>query len=129
MQNEYKQYIKVGQSIWNQYSPQISWNKLWENTLCSCNWLENKNILYLLLHYGTRTNNQIYKWTNRKQLKSPDFKLCSKTENITHCYIDCKRNKKIWKCFEKRYQTLTQKQNTPTTYSNSFIVVTATKNK
>ena len=36
-----------------------------------------------------------------------------KTENITHLYIDCKRNKEIWKYFQKHYQTLTQKQITP----------------
>ena len=46
-------------------------------------------------------------------MKSPNCKLCDKTENITHLYIDCKRNKKIWKYFQKYYQTLTQKQNTP----------------
>ena len=53
------------------------------------------------------------KWINQKHLKSPNCKLCDKTENITHLYIDCKRNKKIWKYFQKHYQTLTQKQNTP----------------
>ena len=46
-------------------------------------------------------------------MKSPNCKLCDKTENITHLYTDCKRNKKIWKYFQKYDQTLTQKQNTP----------------
>ena len=48
----------------------------------------------------------------KKYLKSPNCKLCGKTENIAHLYIDCKRNKKIWKYFQQ-YQTHTQKQNTP----------------
>ena len=48
----------------------------------------------------------------KKHLKSPNYKLCDKTENIAHLYIDCKRNKKIWQYFQQ-YQTLTQKQNTP----------------
>ena len=113
IQNEYKHYIKIGQSHWNQYSPQTPWNELWKNTFYSYNWPENNNILYLLLHFATRTNDQIYRWTNQKYLKSPNCKLCDKTENITHLYIDCKRNKKIWKYFQKYYQTLTQKQNTP----------------
>ena len=112
IQDEYKHYIKIGQSHWNQYSPQIPWNKLWKNTFYSYNWPENNNILYLLLHYATRTNDQIFKWANQKHLKSPNCKLCDKTENVTHLYIDCKRNKKIWKYFQK-HQTLTQKQNTP----------------
>ena len=64
------------------------------------------------MHYATRTNDQIFKWVNQKHLKSPNCKLCDKTENVTHLYIDCKRNKKIWKYFQK-HQTLTQKQNTP----------------
>ena len=34
-------------------------------------------------------------------------------QNITHLYIDCKRNKKIWKYFQKYYQILKQKQNAP----------------
>ena len=46
-------------------------------------------------------------------MKSPNCKLCDKTDNVTRLYIDCKRNKKIWKYFQKYYQTLTQKQNTP----------------
>ena len=46
-------------------------------------------------------------------MKSPNCKLCAKTENITHLYIDSKRNKKIWKYFQKHYQTLAQKQNAP----------------
>ena len=46
-------------------------------------------------------------------MKSPNCELCDKTENIIHLYIDCKRNKKTWKYFQKYYQTLTQKQNTP----------------
>ena len=113
IQNEYKHYIKIGQSHWNQYSPQTPWNELWKNTFYSYNWPENNNILYLLLHFATRTNDQIHRWTNQKYLKSPNCKLCDKTENITHLYIDCKRNKKIWKYFQKYYQALTQKQNTP----------------
>ena len=28
IQNEYKHYIKIGQSHWNQYSPQTPWNEL-----------------------------------------------------------------------------------------------------
>ena len=46
-------------------------------------------------------------------MKSPNCKLCDKTENISHLYTDCKRNKKIWKYFQKYDETLTQKQNTP----------------
>ena len=103
IQNEYKHYIKIGQSHWNQYSPQTPWNELWKNTFYSYNWPENNNILYLLLHFATRTNDQIYRWTNQKYLKSPNCKLCDKTENITHLYIDCNRNKNIWKYY---YQTL-----------------------
>ena len=52
---------------------------------------------------------KIHKWTNH--LNSPNRKLCDKTENITHLYTDCKRTK-IWKYFQKHYQTLTQKQKT-----------------
>ena len=91
IQNEYKHYIKIRQSHWNQYSPQIPWDDLWKNTFYySYNWPENNNILYLILHHATRTNDQIYKWTNQKHLISPYCKLCYKTENITHLYIDCK---------------------------------------
>ena len=73
---------------------------------------KKNNILYLLLHFATRTNDQIYRSPSRKHLKSPNCKLCDKTENITHLYIDCKRNKKFWKYFQKCYQTFTQKQKT-----------------
>ena len=112
MQNEYKHQIKIGQSHWNQYSPQIPWNDLWKSTFYSYNWPQKNNILYLLLHFATRTNDQIYRWPSRKHLKSPNCKLCDKKENITHLYIDCKRNKKFCKYFQKYYQTFTQKQKT-----------------
>ena len=32
IQNEHKHYIEIGQSYWNQYSPQTPWNDLWKNT-------------------------------------------------------------------------------------------------
>ena len=85
----------------------------YEKTFYSYNWPENNNIIYLLLYFATRANDQIHSWTNQKYLKSPNCKLCDKTENITHLYTDCKRNKKIWRYFQKYYQTLTQRQNTP----------------
>ena len=115
MQNEYKHY-RTNRTITlepifttNFMEQKIPWNELWKNTFYSYIWPEN-NILYLLLHYATRTNDQIYKSTNQKHLESPNCKLCVKTENITHLYIDCKGNKKFWKYFQKHYQTLTQKQ-------------------
>ena len=113
IQNEYKHHIKIRLTIWNQYSPQIPQNELWKNAFYSYNWPEKNNILNLLLHYATRANDQVYKQTNQKYLKSPNCKLCNKTENITHLYIDQKRHKKNWKYFQKHYQTLTQKQHTP----------------
>ena len=41
----------------------------------------------MLLHYATRTKDQIYRWTNQKHLKSPKCKLCEKTENIKNTSI------------------------------------------
>ena len=89
IKNVYKHYIKIGQSHhigqWNQYSPQIQWNDLWKNTLYSYNWLENNNILYLLLHLATRANDQINgpnRWTNQKHLTSTNCKETNpKTNN------------------------------------------------
>ena len=40
-------------------------------------------------------------------------KLCDKKEDMTHLFISCKRNKKIWKDFQKYYKCLTQKEHTP----------------
>ena len=67
----------------------------------------------MLLHYATRTNDQIYRWTNQKHLKPPKCKLCEKKENTDHLYIESKRNKKIWKDFQKYYKNLIQKEYTP----------------
>ena len=64
----------------------------------------------MLLHYATRTKDQIYRWTNQKHLKSPKCKLCEKTENIKHLYNDCKQNKKIWTHFQKYYKNLTRRE-------------------
>ena len=77
------------------------------------------------------SHDQIYKWTNEKHLKSPNSKLSDKTENITHLYIDCKRNKKIWKyLFQKTLSNShTKTKYTITTYPSNIIFVTTTKNK
>ena len=48
----------------------------------------------MLLHYTTRTNEHIYRWTNQKHLKAPKCKHCENIENIERLYTDCKRNKK-----------------------------------
>ena len=49
----------------------------------------------MLLHLATRTNDQIYRWTIQKHLKSPKCKFFEKIENIKHLYTDCKRNKNL----------------------------------
>ena len=74
-------------------------------------WPENNNILYI--HFATRINDHIHQWTNQKHLKTPNYKLCDKKEDIIHLFITCKRNKEIWKHFQKYYQCLTQKEHTP----------------
>ena len=78
------------QSIWDQYLLQISWNAIWKNTFLSYIRPENNNALYILLHYATRTNDHIFRWTTQKHLKTPKCKLCKNTENIKHLLIDCK---------------------------------------
>ena len=113
IQNQYNLYTLTGQAFWNQYLTQIQWDPIWKNTFYSYNWPENNNILYYLLHYATKTNDQIYRWTNQKHLKTPKCKLCEKTENINHLFIHCKRNKKIWNHFQKYYTKLTKKEYTP----------------
>ena len=67
----------------------------------------------MLLHFATRTNDSIFRWTNQEHLKNPNCKLCHKKEDIIHLYISCKRSKRIWKHFQKYYQKLTQKNYTP----------------
>ena len=88
---EYHTYNIPQQSIWDQYLLQIPWNAIWKNTFLS----ENNNALYILLHYATRSNGHIFRWTNQNYLKTPKCKLCKNTENIKHLFIDCKRNQKI----------------------------------
>ena len=99
--------------FWNQYLTQNPWNQLWKNTFYSYSRPENSNILYFLLHYATRTNDHMYRWTNQKHLKSPKCKLYEKTQNINHLYIECKRNKKIQNHFQKFYKNLTNREYTP----------------
>ena len=71
----------------------------------------------MLLHFVTRTNDQIYRWSNQKHLKSPNCKLCQTKEDIYihiyHLYSDCKRNKKVCNHFQKYYKNLIQKEHTP----------------
>ena len=71
----------------------------------------------------------MYKWADQKYLKSPNFKLCDKTEQITHLYIDCKRNKKKLEVFAKISNSHTKTKYIITTYPNNIIFVTTTKNK
>ena len=79
------------------------WKQTWNNTFYSYCWPENNNILFMLLHFAARTNDHIYRWTNQKDLKNPHCKLCDKKEDIIHLFITCKRNKKIWKHFQKYF--------------------------
>ena len=80
---EYNQYNIRGQSIWNQYLPQNPWNAIWKKTFYSYTWPEKNNILYMLLHYVTRTNDHMYRWTNPKHLKSKKYGLISKNTTKT----------------------------------------------
>ena len=82
IQNEYDKYLIIGQSIWNQYIQNNPWKQLWKNTFYSYNWPENNNILYMLLQFATKTNDQIYRWTNPKHVKSPNCKLYQKNKKI-----------------------------------------------
>ena len=92
---------------------QIPWNTIWKNAFFSYTWPENNNTLYILLHYATRTNDHIFRWTNQKHLKNPTCKYCKNIENIKHLFVECKRNRKIWTHFQKYYQKLTYKDYTP----------------
>ena len=84
---EYKTYNIIGQSIWDQHLTHIPWKEaVWKNTFISYTWPENNNTLYILLHYATRTNDHIFRWTNQKHLKTPKWKLCKNTENIQHLF-------------------------------------------
>ena len=66
----------------------------------------------MLLYFATRINDLMYRWKNQKHLKTHNCNLCDKKEDIIHLVISCKRNKKIWKHFEKYYKCLTQKEHT-----------------
>ena len=67
----------------------------------------------MILHYATRTNNHIYRWTNQEHLKSPNCKLCDQIENINHLFIQCKKNLKTWKHFQRYCKCLTKKEYAP----------------
>ena len=68
-----------------------------------------KYIQFIQLAKKQQHTLSIYIWTNQKHLKSPKCKLCVKTKNINHLYIDSKRNKTIWNYSQKYYQSLTKK--------------------
>ena len=106
----------------------IPWKAIWKNTFISYTWPENNNILYILLHNATRTNDHIFRWTNQKHLKTPKCKLCKNTENIKHLFIDCKRNRKIWTHFQKYYQNLIQKDYTPLQHISSISAISLPPN-
>ena len=118
----------MGQSHWNQYSPQISSNDLWKNTFYSYSWPEN-NIFYFLLDFASKTNDQIYRWTNEKHLKFPNRKLCDKTENLTHLYTDSKKQKNLEVFAKILSNSHTKTKYTITTYPNNIIFITTIKNK
>ena len=66
----------------------------------------------MLLHLATRTNDQIYRWTIQKHLKSPKCKFFEKIENI----------KILQKSNAKRIYALT-------TYPNYISLIIIPKNK
>ena len=124
---EYQTYNILGQSIWNQHLSQIPWNAIWKKTLSSYTWPENNIILYILLHYATRTNDHIFRWTNQKHLKNPTCKYCKNIENIKHIFVECKRNRKIWTHFQK-YQKLENKDYTPLQHTLSMSAISIPSN-
>ena len=109
LKNEYQKYKILGQTIWNHNA----WRHIWNNTFFSYCWPENNNMLYMILHYSTRTNDHIYRWTNQKHLKNPNCRLCNNKEDVIHLSFSCKRSKRISKHFQKYYYKLTQRDYTP----------------
>ena len=76
----------------------------------------------MLLHFVTRTNDQIYWWSNQKHLKSPNCKLCQKKEDI-YIYITCILTAKWIKKFaiiSKNIINIWYKKNTHL-YSSMFL--------
>ena len=71
LKKQYQKYTILGQNIWNQYS-RNEWKQIWKNTFFSYCWPENNNILYMLLHFATRTNDSIFRWINQEHLKNPN---------------------------------------------------------
>ena len=77
---EYDKYNIIGKSICDQYLTQIPWNEVWKNTFSSYTWPEDNNNLYILLHYATRTNDHIYRWTKSKTLKKSKMQTLRKNQ-------------------------------------------------
>ena len=65
LKNEYKSHNIIGQSIWEKFKKNIPWQKIWQNTFISYFIPENNKILYKLLHFATKTNEYVYRWTNQ----------------------------------------------------------------
>ena len=84
----------IGQSIWNQYIQNNPWKQLWKNTFYSYNWPENNNTLYMLSQFATKTNDQIYRWTNPKHVNSPNVNYAKRKIIYITCILTAKGIKK-----------------------------------
>ena len=84
----------------------------------------------MILHYATRTNDHIYRWTNQEQLKSPNCKLCDQIENINHLFIQCKKKLKNLETLPKILQMLDKKRiHTIATLINTFSHIITIRNE
>ena len=98
LQKGSQDHITFGET-WKNKITNLDFIKIWKNMDHSYSQPHNKDLLYKLLNYATKTNNYTYKISRNKTGLNPSCELCNKTGDNLHFFTTCSRIQNIWKYF------------------------------
>ena len=106
-----KEHKITGEIQWKKLIPNIQFKNIWKNTYNSYGQHFQKDIHYRLLHYSTKTNHYMHKYSKEN---NPNCDYCRLLEDNLHLFTKCSRIQQIWTQYQPVLTKLIGKTYTPT---------------
>ena len=104
-----KQLKIAGETLWKKHLPTVHFQQIWKITYIYAQPFCN-DLHYRLLHYSTKINEYMPKWTRDINPKCDHWGY---TEDTIHLFTKCPRIKKIWAHYQQILTKLKEKNYNP----------------
>jgi len=72
------------------------WKTLWQRVRQRIAENKKNDLLWTIVHRGVKVRDRLYEW---QVTRNRNCATCGKPETISHCFLECKRVRKVWRTF------------------------------